>query len=149
MTFGQAKILLDDLFVWKCINKEDSKIFRYTIVEENFTLAPITLDFFGGECTLHIELIKQICQYFEDLCDKYNEVELKNTYTICVQTNGTTFFNPEVNEFYHKYASRLSLPISIDGCKECHNTCRKYINGLPDGDGRSSRRNQLWDRRPP
>ena len=131
MSFEQAKALLDDLFIWLNKDYANSKIFKYTIGdhEANFELLPINLDFFGGECTLHIGLIKQICQYFEDLCDKYGEAEIKNSYTITIQTNGTTFFNPEVNEFYHKYASRLEIPISIDGCKDCHNACRKYVNG--------------------
>ena len=129
LTFEQIKILLDDLFSWKRQDYANSKIFRVFIGEEAINILPVTLDFFGGESTLHIDLIKQTCQYFEDLCDKYNETEMKETYKITVQTNGTTFFEPEVNEFYHKYASRIQIPISIDGCKECHNACRKYANG--------------------
>lgn len=129
MTFEQAKALLDDLFSWKQGDYANSKIFKYTIGEKSFEISPVNLDFFGGECTLHIELIKQICQYFEDLCDKYNEKDLKDTYWITIQTNGTTFFNQEVNDFYHKYINRIDMSISTDGCKACHNACRKYVNG--------------------
>ena len=127
MPFEYAKRLLDDLFLYKVEQK--GCIFSKTVMRPDILLEPIVLNFFGGECTLYLDLIQQIIQYFEELCDKYNQKEWKDTYEIWVETNGTTFLQPDVYEFYKKYKDRLDVPITIDGCKECHDKCRLTVNG--------------------
>lgn len=130
LSFEDAKILLDDLFNYRANN--EGNIFKYFTKSKQYLLSqPITLDFFGGECTLHINLINDIVKYFEQLCDTYNFSDWKDSFKLILETNGTTFFEPAVSEFIQLYRDRIDLPITLDGCKECHNACRKY----PDGRG--------------
>lgn len=127
LTFEQAKILIDDLFYY-LFDADKSKIFKFTIRDPE-TLKEINLDFFGGEASLYIDLISQICDYFEECCNNYKMFDWKKNYKITIETNGTTFFKPEVYRFYESHRERIDLPITIDGCKNCHNACRKYADG--------------------
>lgn len=90
----------------------------------------VILDFIGGEPTLQTELMDKICTYFMDRAlaeiPKWAE-----TFMISFATNGTTYFNPDVQAFIKKWNHRLSLSVSIDGPKEMHDACRVF----PDGRG--------------
>ena len=90
----------------------------------------LTLEFIGGEPLLEIDLIDQICEYFET---KLNEIpydspwQLFHIYNIC--SNGVLYFTPAVQKFIKKYNNLLSLNITLDGCKELHDKCRLFPNG--------------------
>ena len=47
----------------------------------------------------------------------------------CITTNGTLYFNKEVQDFLKKYINFLSFSITIDGNKELHDSCRVFPNG--------------------
>lgn len=90
----------------------------------------IVLEFIGGEPLLEIELIDQICDYF------FEQVIIKNhpwqyNWRINMSSNGTLYFNPEVQQFIKKWNNFFSFSISIDGNKKLHDACRKF----PDGSG--------------
>lgn len=89
----------------------------------------MVLSFFGGECTLHIDLINKIVDYFIAGCIKNNISDWLDNYKIDIATNGTTYFSSKVHEFYNKYKQHLILSLTIDGGKACHDLCRKYVNG--------------------
>lgn len=88
----------------------------------------IILDFIGGEPLLEIELIDQICDYF------YTQAIIKDHpwqyyWTINISTNGTLYFEPNVQKFIKKWKNYLNLAISIDGNKELHDSCRIFADG--------------------
>lgn len=90
----------------------------------------VVLDFIGGEPFLQIKLIDQIIEYFRIQTILHNH-PWQNNWKISMSSNGTLYFNPEVQEFIKKYNNFLSLGITIDGNKELHDSCRKF----PDGSG--------------
>ncbi|GMQ64327.1 radical SAM peptide maturase, CXXX-repeat target family [Vallitalea maricola] len=88
----------------------------------------IVLDFIGGEPLLEIELMEYIVDYF-----RYKALKLNHRWAlhhmISISTNGTLYFEPDVQAFIKKYQERLSLSITIDGNKELHDKCRLFPNG--------------------
>lgn len=53
---------------------------------------------------------------------------------ISMCSNGTEYFNPEVQQFLNKYNGRVSLGVTVDGNKELHDKCRRYPDGRPSYD---------------
>ncbi len=90
----------------------------------------IIIEFIGGEPFLQVDLMDQIMEYFvrrmieEDHPWQYN-------WRISISSNGTLYFNPEVQRFFDKWGDHLSFNISIDGNKKLHDACRIF----PDGSG--------------
>ena len=50
-------------------------------------------------------------------------------YIISISSNGTLYFDPEVQKFIKKHLDHLSLSISIDGNKQLHDSCRVFEDG--------------------
>lgn len=119
MSFETGKKCIDTLFAEDeanstYINSQDAEI--------------IVLDFIGGEPMLEIELIDQICDYFlEQAIARNHRWALK--YMISMSSNGTLYFNENVQKFMKKHKGRLSIGITIDGDKELHDKCRLYADG--------------------
>lgn len=90
----------------------------------------IVLDFIGGEPFLEVDLIDQIVEYFQQATILKNHIWARN-WRISISSNGTLYFNENVQKFIKKYSERLSLGISLDGNKDLHDACRKF----PDGTG--------------
>ena len=88
----------------------------------------LVLEFIGGEPFLNIEVVEYICDYFFEECLKRHHPWLLYT-KFNISSNGTLYFNKEVQNFINKYKKFLSLNISIDGPKEIHDSCRVYPNG--------------------
>ena len=88
----------------------------------------IVLNFIGGEPFLEVELIDQILEYFQKVTILNNHIWARN-WRVGISSNGTLYFNLEVQKFIKKYFDHLSLGISIDGNKQLHDTCRKFPNG--------------------
>jgi radical SAM peptide maturase (CXXX-repeat target family) len=100
----------------------------------NPTISPaIIIEFIGGEPFLEIELIEQVCEYFEAQAILRNHPWVnKHMFSIC--SNGTLYEDPKVKNFLVKYADRLSFSITIDGNKELHDACRVFHDGRPSYD---------------
>lgn len=125
MTFDVAKDFIDYLFD----NRKNDE-FEYN---ENTTKGLI-IDFIGGEPLLQISLIRKICDYFEEKLLKNMDSPWLLFHAYSFSSNGVDYFNPEVQDFLDKYQSITSMSITIDGCKELHDMCRKFPNGNPSYD---------------
>lgn len=121
MTFDNAKKFIDLLLD----NNEYTKLYVDT-----YSIRAAVLDFIGGEPLLEVELIEKIIDYFVEQSILKNHPWQYN-YRISISTNGTLYFNPEVQNFIAKYKDHLSFGITIDGHKELHDLCRVF----PDGSG--------------
>lgn len=123
MKFEDAKLLLDNLL--------EGKYENYKFDVEN---SPgLIIEFIGGEPFLAIDLIQQICDYFEEqLILRHHPWLLKHSYSI--STNGVLYFDPRVQKFLNEYKDFLSLSITLDGDKELHDSCRKFPDGSPSYD---------------
>lgn len=86
------------------------------------------IEFIGGEPFLQVKLMDQILDYFI-LKLKNSQPQWLKYWCICITSNGTLYFNPQVQQFIKKWICHLSLSISIDGNKELHDKCRTYLNG--------------------
>ena len=119
MSFEIAKQFIDLLLA------DDNNTAQY-LDSKNTTAAII--EFIGGEPFLQIELIDKISNYFIKTCIEQNHPWQYNfIFDIC--SNGTLYFNPEVQKYLKKYANHVSLSISIDGNQQLHDSCRVYANG--------------------
>lgn len=88
----------------------------------------VVLDFIGGEPLLQPKLIDEIVDYFRTQTIIHNHPWQYN-WRISICSNGTLYFNPEVQELIKKYQKHLSLSITLDGNKEIHDACRIFPNG--------------------
>ena len=90
----------------------------------------IIIDFIGGEPLLEVKLIDQIMEYFIKRTIEENHPWQYN-WRMSMSSNGTLYFNSEVQDFLKKWKDHLSFNISIDGNKQLHDSCRVF----PDGSG--------------
>ena len=97
----------------------------------NPTISPfIILEFIGGEPFLEIDLIDQIVDYW---CQRAIELEhpWAHRYMISICSNGTLYFEDNVQRFLQKHKNNISFSVTLDGNKELHDSCRLF----PDGRG--------------
>lgn len=119
------------------LNIEDGKKFIDKIVSGDETfwngyidfkhMDGIQLQFIGGEPMCNYKAIIALCDYYTECCKKYNRMNLYKYTTFGICTNGT-IFNQEIADFLNKYRGKVDISISIDGCKELHDTCRRFKN---------------------
>lgn len=88
----------------------------------------IILDMIGGEPLIAVDIIDYICTYFVKKCLETNHPWLY-TWRVNMTSNGSTYFEPEVQAFMQKFRNNLSLSITLDGPKEIHDKCRVYKDG--------------------
>lgn len=119
MPFSIAKNFIDLLI------ENNEKTQQYLNTNETIGVA---LDFIGGEPFLEIELIDQILDYFQKATIEANH-PWQYFWKASFSSNGTLYFNPEVQHFLKKYKDKISLNITIDGNKQLHDSCRKFPNG--------------------
>jgi radical SAM peptide maturase (CXXX-repeat target family) len=90
----------------------------------------IIIEFIGGEPLLQPKLMDEIMTYFVKRMIETDHPWQYN-WRISISSNGTLYFEPEVQEFINKWKDHLSFNVSIDGNKELHDACRLF----PDGSG--------------
>lgn len=90
----------------------------------------VIIEFIGGEPFLQPTLMMDIMDYFVQRMIEVNHPWQYN-WVISIASNGTLYFEPEVQAFINKYKEHLAFSVSIDGNKELHDTCRVF----PDGTG--------------
>lgn len=120
MTKETAKQAID------CI-LDNSKMGDYVNSE---TDEAVIIEFMGGEPTCNVELMHYIAEYFIYKTYITNH-KWANNFMFNFTTNGTTYFEPRVQELLKKYKNRLSFTITLDGNRDLHDSCRVY----PDGRG--------------
>lgn len=121
MSFETAKKAVD------CLFEDNDKLKGYFSHDK---ISALILEFVGGEPFLEIELIDKIVDYYVKQAVKFKS-PLAYRFMISMSTNGTLYSDPKVQAFIKKWRSKLSLGISLDGCKELHDACRVF----PDGSG--------------
>ena len=120
MNFETAKKFIDYIFK----NKNNPNFFYN---EEN-TLGFI-IDFIGGEPFLEIDLIEQIVNYWEQKFLENPNSTWLYYHRYSFSSNGTLYHTEKVQIFIKKYRDLLSISITVDGCKELHDSCRLFSNG--------------------
>lgn len=120
MSLETGKKIVDLLFQMYIENNSETPI--------NASTKGLIFDFIGGEPLMNISTIVGICDYFVEKCLQNNHPWLQY-WRISMISNGTYYFNSEVQSFLQKYKDFLSFSITIDGPQEIHDTCRKYPNG--------------------
>ena len=122
MSFETAKKFIDIMF--EDYDREDSYLYHAD---------GLVVEFIGGEPLLEIELIEQICDYFT-----WKAITKKHIWAInsifSMISNGVLYFDDKVQNFLKKYKGRVSFGISLDGCKELHDSCRVFPDGKPTYD---------------
>lgn len=114
---------------------EVAKKFADMILEGNKYVNPeisegVIIEFIGGEPFLEIELIDKITDYVIRRMIKMHH-PWATRYRLSICSNGTEYFNENVQRYIAKHKTHLSFSISIDGNKELHDACRVF----PDGSG--------------
>lgn len=93
----------------------------------------VILDFIGGEPMLEMDVIEYFMTYFLRRALQM-EHKFAVNYMISMSSNGTLYHKPEFQRFLRKYKERLSLGITVDGNKELHDACRRFVDGSPTYD---------------
>lgn len=88
----------------------------------------IQIDFIGGEPLLNVKTIEAICDEFFRIGLEKHHPWIENC-RFSISTNGTLYFNEDVQHFLKKYHNFTSLAITIDGPQNLHDSCRKYCDG--------------------
>lgn len=88
-----------------------------------------TIEFFGGEPLLNIDVVQYITDYYNEKAFETNLEFLQNTM-FSMTSNGILYNTPKVQDYINSN-KKLSLGITIDGNKELHDSCRVF----PDGSG--------------
>lgn len=125
LTFDKAKQMIDYLFMHK-----DEKDFYFS---EDHTKG-IIIEFIGGEPLLKANLIMEICDYFEKKLLEYPESPWMLFHKYSISSNGIAYFDKDVVKLREKYGDLFSFSITVDGCKELHDSCRLFPNGEPSYD---------------
>ena len=116
---------------------ETAKKFFDLLVEESYkegsyvsleTTPGIVVEYIGGEPLLEIDLISQITDYVNWKLISENH-PWANKVMFSMISNGVKYFTPEVQEYLSRYNGKISFGISLDGCKELHDTCRVFADG--------------------
>jgi len=82
------------------------------------------IQFIGGEPLVNYKAVIELCDYYYELCQKYNpNLWCRSLFGIC--TNGT-IYNDEIEKLLLRYKNKFSVGVSIDGNKELHDTCRRF-----------------------
>lgn len=120
LNFEIAKKVIDNLMTDR-LNPE-SPYYQEQVVG-------IILEFIGGEPFLQIDLISQICDYFESQIYQYPDCPWTTNHRYNFSSNGTLYFTDKVQTFIKEKDPFLSIGITVDGDKILHDSCRKFENG--------------------
>ena len=122
MSFETAKKFIDLIFEESY--KEDSYLYNSE---------GLVVEFIGGEPLLEIDLIEKISDYFMWKAITEKHIWAVNSMFSMI-SNGVLYFDERVQRYLRKYKNRISFSISVDGCKELHDSCRVFPDGKPSYD---------------
>lgn len=93
----------------------------------DFESKGFVLEFTGGECLMHYKIVIELIDYFKQQC--YN---LHKPWVYCnsyfnIGTNGT-IYNEEIADLIRRHPNKIFMSITVDGCKELHDQCRRFKN---------------------
>jgi len=81
-----------------------------------------------------MKVVRKICDYFEYKLLQYPECPWLLNHRYSFSTNGVAYFNKDVQDFLKDYGSCVSMSVTIDGCKQLHDSCRLFPDGSPSYD---------------
>lgn len=119
MTFDTAKRFIDMLI--EDSYKEDS----YVYIKNT---PAVIIEFIGGEPLLEVNLISDIIDYFKFITVSKRHIWAKN-HMFSMISNGVLYFDDNVQRLLNRNKYKLDFSISLDGCKELHDSCRVFDNG--------------------
>ena len=89
----------------------------------------IVIEFIGGEPLLEIDLLDQITDYIKwKLISENHPWASKVMFSMI--SNGVLYFDPKVQAYLEKNRNCVSFGISLDGCRDLHDMCRVFPDGL-------------------
>ena len=119
ITFDEGKRFID-IFFGQITDNEKSKFAKFNIAN------PFKVHLIGGEAFLYPELCYNLIEYFKNQLDK---LHIRIKWDIWIPTNGLNYDNEYTQKLINEFKDNLNFQISVDGCEECHNTCRVDKNG--------------------
>ena len=93
------------------------------------TTPALVIEFIGGEPLLEIDLLDQITDYIRCKLIQENH-PWANKIIFSMISNGVLYFDPRVQNYLTKNHGYVSFGISLDGCKDLHDMCRVFPDGL-------------------
>lgn len=121
----------------KSLNLDTAKKFIDILFEESYNpgsdfyvgnVKCLILEFIGGEPLLEVKLIRQILNYFRYKAISENHIWATN-YMASMISNGVHYFQDDVQSLLEENKGKMDFAISLDGCKELHDSCRVFPNG--------------------
>ena len=104
----------------------DERVSNYCKLDDNLGLI---FNYIGGEPLLEIELIDKVTKYCIGRMFKMKHPFLLTTmFNIC--SNGLLHFDPKVQDYLKTFEGFCNYTISLDGCKDLHDSCRVDANGM-------------------
>lgn len=92
------------------------------------TTEGIIVEFIGGEPLLEVDLMDQITDYFRNELIKRKHPWLR-FFRLSMISNGVLYKSEKFQRYLEKNKDILSFGISLDGCKELHDSCRVFEDG--------------------
>lgn len=120
MSFETAKKFIDYIFQ----EKDNPNSFF-----SKETTSGLIIEFIGGEPLMEIDLIEQIIEYFENYFKNNPQLSWSVYHNYSISSNGVLYFNDKFQNMLKKYGNLISISVTVDGCKECHDACRIFHNG--------------------
>lgn len=97
------------------------------------TCLGVVLEFIGGEPLLQAKLIDEIITYFQQRTIQLNH-PWKDKFCASLCTNGVLYFSKDTQDLIKHHNNHLDISVTVDGCKEMHDSCRLFPNGNPSYD---------------
>lgn len=89
----------------------------------------IILEFTGGECSLKLDLIRNIVEYFKAQLWKRPGHPWRSAYTLMFSTNGTLYHTNKFQKLLWENRRHSYPTITIDGTKRKHDRARVFADG--------------------
>jgi uncharacterized protein len=108
----------------------------------------IILEFTGGECSLEVDLVREVCRYFKVELSKRSGHPWQAAYVLMFSTNGTTYHTNKFQRLLWENRGHSYAAITIDGTKRKHDRARVFADGRGSYDI-VARNVGLWTRQYP
>jgi uncharacterized protein len=89
----------------------------------------VILEFTGGECSLEIDLVMEVCEYFKSQLRQRPGHPWHPAYVLMFSTNGTLYHTKEFQRLLWENRGHCYPALTIDGTKRKHDRARIFANG--------------------
>jgi len=91
----------------------------------------IVLEFTGGECSLEVDLVRDVIEYFKAKLRRSTGHPWRSAYRIMLSTNGVLYDTEKFQRLIWENRGHTYVAMTIDGTKTKHDSARVF----PDGRG--------------